>query len=136
MAAALDRPADVVYELAQAGNWPAILEIATLQSGQTVRSALLVRSLIALFATCEGNPARRWGLYFRCGLQITKGKTMEQIADHFGITDAAISKEARQWIKEIPELPIPKGIMKSASACASYRRRQLRVSARKKSSPA
>lgn len=81
--------------------------------------AKAVRNLAAILATCERSVAKRWGLYFALDLQMTRHLTMERVADHYGITDSAISEEANKWI-DMLDLPRPRAF-KSQEARKSYR---------------
>ncbi|MGD0652257.1 MAG: hypothetical protein ABSA97_14165 [Verrucomicrobiia bacterium] len=129
----LDSLQDIVDELLEEGGAAAIVKFIESREdrppGLTLRQ---LRIIGAAFATGECSPAKRWGLYKALDLDIARHVTDEQIGDLYAVSKAAISKEARSWLKLLG-LPPPPG-MKSEAACASYRRVRLNKSTGSKTS--
>lgn len=129
----LDSTEDIIGELLATGGVAAVSAwVDERQANVPGRSEMLkiVHDFTMMVISCEGNALRRWGLYFALGFVGNHTKwTMEKISDHYGYSDAMLSREAKQWIRDY-HLPIPEG-MKSAKASQSYRRAQLKLSTKK-----
>ena len=120
----LDSLEDIIAELLEVGGVPAICKFVEKRGdsggGLTLRQ---LRMIGAAFAAGECSPAKRWGLYKALDLVIARHVTDEQIGDLYAVSKAAISKEARSWLKLLG-LPPPPG-MKSEKACQSYKQVRL-----------
>jgi hypothetical protein len=128
--ASLDSTEDTVAELLKKGGPAAVAAWVDEQEANVPGR----REMITLFMKftcmvmgCEGDALKRWALYFALGL--VKHLTMEQVADHYGFSDAMLSRRANEWIDRL-NLDRPDG-MKSDPARKSYRRAQLKLSAHK-----
>ena len=123
-----DSLTDILTELLQTGGVPAIVHFIEQRDNGNGDHNLNgnLRQLVALFFDPRSTNPRHWGLARAVDIDAVRPLTDEQIGDHCGVTKAAISKEARSWLKLLG-LPPPRS-MKTERACASYRQVRLNSS--------
>jgi len=128
---ALDSLSDTVKELLAEGGVPAVVKFIETREHEEI-STIGLRQLFVLFFDPRSVNPKHWGLARALNIDSVRFLTDEQIGDHCGVTKAAISKEARQWIRLLG-IP-PNATMKSEGACEKYRSLRLSASTREKMS--